>query len=199
MGAPRLTLDDNLPERAIDERDQLIARLTELVQTVTDAELAYLSEADPNAGPIRSAKHEAALRTIIFKRNGHMTEKHGYFPGEILNIVAEDGEDHLDRSFEIATALLMLAALRSCDDDGTMSVCWGENWPVYFDVDTDFLEAFLFGFRWLAENSTDWEFLHDPDTVEPVPDRVEIAEIVREKVPADPVVTGSAAPTEGLG
>ncbi len=198
-GGKPLNSDQELPARAVEERDQLIARLTELVRTVSDAELEYISEADPGAGPIRIAKHQAALRTIIFKRDGHMTEKHDFFPGEVLCMIAEDDEEHQDRAFEVATALLLMKALRSQDEDGAMSICWSENWPVYFDVDQDFLEPFMFGFRWLAEYSTDWDYLHDPDVVEPVPDRVEIAELVEQKLSAKTSLTDHQEPPDGLG
>lgn len=168
----------DLPENALKERDELVKRLTELIGTASDEELKYIAEADLAATPFQMRKQEAALRTIIFKRRGRMTDKHVHFPGEVLSIVAEDGSEHLDRSFEIATAVLMINALLYDDQDGAMSLCWAENGPLYGRVDRDFIAPFMFGFRWLCEHATDWDFPHDPGLVLPVPSREEIAELV---------------------
>lgn len=172
-------------------------RLVELIRTATDEELDHIAGADPTAGPYRVTKHQAALRTIIFKRDGHMTEKHDYFPGEVIWMVAEDGLEHMDRCFEIATALMMINALESVDDDGAMSLCWAENWPVYPEIDAEFMEPLMFGFRWLAENALDWDYPHDPEDVEPVPSRDEIAEMVRRAQAPAPRVA-KEAPPDGL-
>ena len=126
--------DPSLRNVALEERDLIIERLVELIRTATDEELDYVAEADPSAGPYRISKHQASLRTIIFKRDGNMTEKHDYFPGEVVSMVAEDGEEHLDRAFEIATSLLMINALESQDAEGVMSLLWADNWPTYPDM-----------------------------------------------------------------
>ena len=55
----------------------------------------------------------------------------------------------------------------------------------------------MFGFRWLAEHAEDWEFPHDPETVEPVPSREVIAELVARVRAARP--EGGAARRAGLG
>lgn len=166
------------PDSALQERDRLVEHLTELIKSVTDEELQYIAEANLNSTPFQTRKQEAGLRTIIFKRHGRMTEKHVFFPGEVLSIIAEDGEEHLDRSFEIATAILMINALLSDDEDGAMSLCWAENAAVYRSVDKEFVAPFLFGFRWLSEYATEWDYLHEPDIVPQVPSREEIAAIV---------------------
>ena len=164
----------DVPEEAAEERDLLVARLIELIRTATDEEIDYIGESDLGAAPIQVTKHKSALRTIIFKRNGHMTEKHAFQPGEVISIVAEDGGEHLDRAFEIATGILMINALRDGDADGVMSLCWAENGPVYRDVEVGFLEPLLLGFRWLSENAAEWTYLQDPETVAPIPTRGEI-------------------------
>lgn len=180
------------PDSALQERDRLVEHLTELIKAATDEELQYIAEANLIAAPFQTRKQEAALRTIIFKRNGRMTEKHVFFPGEVLSIIAEDGQEHLDRSFEVATAVLMINALLFDDEDGAMSLCWAENAPIYQSVDPEFVAPFLFGFRWLSEYATEWDYLHDPADVQPVPSREEIAAIVENGQPR-------AAAPEGLG
>ena len=191
MGEVRVSTPE-LPEAALEERDRIVARLVELIRTAGDAELDHIAGADPSAGPYRVSKHQAALRTIIFKRDGNMTDKHDYFPGEVVSMVAEDGDGHPARAFEIATAILMINALASRDADGAVSICWAENWPAYPEIDREFLEPLMYGFRWLADHAEDWDFPHDPEAVEPVPSREDIAVLVaragrpvRKEVPPD--------------
>ena len=181
--------------RDTEVRDLVTERLASLLRTVTDAELDHLAHADPTAGPIKVKKHEAALRTIIFKRGGQMTAKHTRFPGEAINHIAEAGGPQPGRAFEIASAILMINALTTRDDDGTMSVCWAENWPDYLDADREFVVPLLSGFRWLAENAVEWTYLHDPETVVPVPDWPEVTRIMR-KLPAN--AEAPASPREPL-
>ena len=178
-----------LSDNALQERNALVKRLTELIKTATDEELEYIAEADLSLTPFQVRKQEAALRTIIFKRHGRMTDKHEFFPGEVISVVAEDGNEHLDRAFEVATGVLMINALLSDDHDGAMSLCWAENARVYLNVDPAFLEPFLFGFRWLADHASEWDYAHEPGMVLAVPTRHEIAELVAQRggaQPADP-------------
>lgn len=165
----------DLTAAALEERDALVARLMELIRTTTDEELTYIAEADLGAAPFRVRKQEAALRTIIFKRRGRMTEKHVQFPGEVLSIVAEDTDEHIGRAFEIATTVLLITALLHDDGDGAMTLLWAENGPAYSRIDRDFMAPILSGFRWLADHATEWDFLHEPDRVAPVPTAREIA------------------------
>ena len=155
----------DLPESALEERDALVKRLIELIQTVTDEELLYIAEADLQATPHRLRKQEATLRMVIFKRRGRMTEKHAEFPGEVLSLIAEDGGEHLDRAFEIATAVLMINGLLYDDHDGAMSLLWAEHGPAYARIDRAFAAPILAGFLWLATHATDWDFLPEPDGV----------------------------------
>lgn len=174
----------DLPRTALEERDILVERLMELIQTTTDEELLYIAEADPGATPFQIRKQEAALRTILFKRRGRMTEKHVHFPGEVLSIVAEDPNEHIDRAFEIATSVLMITALLHDDRDGAMSLLWGANGPVYAHCAPAFLGTILCGFRWLASHATEWGFPHEPGTVPAIPSLGEIAALVEGAVSA---------------
>ena len=114
----------SLSDTAEQEREELALALAELIATATDDELEYIAEADLMASARENQKQAAALRTVIFKRNCRMTEKHTWYPMEVLGLVADSEEEHLDRSFEIATGLLMIHAMYDDDEEGMMSWRW---------------------------------------------------------------------------
>ncbi|MEM6661787.1 MAG: hypothetical protein AAF666_06375 [Pseudomonadota bacterium] len=167
-----------LSETAEQERAEIILALSSLIAEITDEEIEYIAESDTMASARENQKQIAALRTVIFKRKCMMTEKHTWYPGEVLGLIADSGEEHLDRSFEIATGLLMIQAMGDDDSEGMMSWRWQEIGKAYWDTDPAFCPHLLRGFLWMAENVSEWDFMQDQDKVPPLPKAEEVAELL---------------------
>ena len=163
-----------LSDTALEERAQLTALLVEQISTITDEEIEFIAEADLLASARENQKQAAALRTVVFKRKCMMTEKHVWYPMEVLGLIADSTEEHLDRCFEIATALLMIYAMHDDDSEGMMSWRWQEIGRGYWETDPAFRPLLLGGFIWLSENATDWEYMQDTNKAPSIPKREDV-------------------------
>ena len=77
----------------------------EIIQTVSDSEIQFISELDYGE---EAEKHAAALKEVIFNQNGIITENQFWHPYEVIELGSNCLIKDHEREFVICTLLIIL-------------------------------------------------------------------------------------------
>jgi len=86
--------------------------MIKFIQSITDKELKYISERDYGSD---AEKHLEALRSVIFKQNGLITEDQCWYPYEVVELGSNALHEGHEREFVICTLLIILNVKNGTD------------------------------------------------------------------------------------
>lgn len=126
------------------------ARLVDIGQSASEAEILHISRADYGCGCDR---HLAELRKVIRDQACVFTENQGWYPSEVVELIshvpAEPG-------FAVATAILLNHCIHKGDLQSSTDFRWENNASAYLAMPPALRDPVLAGFRAVYEADECW-------------------------------------------
>jgi hypothetical protein len=76
-----------------------------IIQTITDKELRFISSADYGQD---ASEHCDALKTVIFHQKGIISNEQYWFPYEVIELCSNSLKENHEREFVMCTLLIIL-------------------------------------------------------------------------------------------